>query len=203
MQPQLARPTRQRVNQASTFAQPTFPVGRGWNFRAGSECQGPRMANPQLDNRGNDFRPQAGMQLRFQGPGQFRNTFQARAPLQGAPRTFPTGQATNRPELTCFRCYGMGHISWQCPIMQDPNQTRFNCYRCGARRHAASVCPTPLTNPPRPRKEAPRSENLNYQRPVWCPHCRMNDHIIRDCPKLEEALQSKRKKKKSCRMWEL
>ncbi len=31
---------------------------------------------------------------------------------------------------------------------------------------------------------------------MWSPHCRTNDHIIWDCPKLEEALAEQEKKEK-------
>ncbi len=50
-----------------------------------------------------------------------------------------------------------------------------------------SVCPTPLLNQIRVQKEVLKNENLNYQRPIWCPCCRMNDHLIWNCPLLEKA----------------
>ncbi len=197
-QPPLVRPAHPQGNPLSAFVQPSFAAGRRWNFRIGNDCQRLGMINPPVDNRVNDFCPQAGMQPRFQGPGQFRNTFQACAPLQGAPRAFPNGQATNRPEVLCYKCRGRGHISHQCPTTQDPSQTRFTCFRCGGGRHAISVCPTPPTNPPRVQKEVPRNENPNYQRPVWRHHCKTSDHIIRNCPKLEEAVAEQ--EKRQCRM---
>ncbi len=45
----------------------------------------------------------------------------------------------------------------------------------------------------RVQKEVPKNKNPNYQSLIWCPRCRTNDHLIRNCPQLEKvaAEQSK------------
>ncbi len=140
------RPVCQQEGTPSVFAQPSFTARRKRNFR-GSECQGPEPISPPVNNRTTDFRQVPGIQPRFQATGPSRNTFQARIPPQGQQRTFTSGTAAKWPEMTCYRCSGLGHMSCQCPTTQDPNYTRFSCYRCGGARHMVSVCPHPTDEP--------------------------------------------------------
>ncbi len=78
-------------------------------------------------------------------------------------------------------------MACQCPIMQDPDQAKSSCYRCGGAGHVAQVCPTPAQSQARVQKEVPRNMNPNYQKLLWRPRCRTSNHLIRNCPLLEQA----------------
>lgn len=70
----------------------------------------------------------------------------------------------------CTHCNNRGHLKETCRLLR--------CYNCQQHGHRRNECPEPP-------KEVSQREKKTFDRPKFCPFCRTEGHLMRECEELK------------------